>query len=97
MVLDGEIVTLTRDPRWEAACATRLMEAGALPVQELEIHWPGERMMACDFVFAENEMNLQTLTRLQARREPMEFAFHTVPALRREGWEVIETPKWPSA
>ena len=23
MVLDGEIVTLTRDPRWEAACATR--------------------------------------------------------------------------
>ena len=43
MVHDGEVVTLIRDPRWEAACATRLMEAGALPVEELEVHWPGER------------------------------------------------------
>ena len=94
MVNDGEIVTITRDPRWEAACAARLMEAGALPVQELEIHWPGKRMMACDFVFAENEMNLHTLE-ITGSREPMEFAFHKVPALRREGWEVIETPQWP--
>jgi superfamily II DNA or RNA helicase len=94
MVNDGEIVTITRDPRWEAACAARLMEAGALPVQELEIHWPGKRMMACDFVFAENEMNLHTLE-ITGPREPMEFAFHKVPLLRREGWEVIETPQWP--
>ena len=94
MVLDGEIVTLARDPRWEAACAARLMEAGALPVETLEIHWPGERMKACDFVFAENEMNLHTLE-ITGPRAPMEFAFHVVPALRKEGWEVIETPKWP--
>jgi superfamily II DNA or RNA helicase len=94
IVLDGEIITLARDHRWEAACATRLMAAGALSVEELEIHWPGERMKACDFVFAENEMNLHTLE-IAGPRAPMEFAFHVVPALRREGWEVIETPKWP--
>jgi len=58
MVHDGELVTLIRDPRWEAARATRLMEAGALPVEEMEVHWPGARMMECDFVFAGGEMNL---------------------------------------
>jgi superfamily II DNA or RNA helicase len=94
MVLDGEIVTLTRDPRWEAACATRLMKAGALPVEELEVHWPGERMMACDFVFAEGEMNLHSLE-ISQEYEALEFAFRTVPALRRDGWESIETPNWP--
>ncbi|CUH07681.1 ATP-dependent helicase HepA [Jannaschia seosinensis] len=94
MVGDGEIVTLTRDSRWEAACATRLMEAGALPVEELEIHWPGERMMDCDFVFADGEMNLQTLE-VSDERAALDFAFHVVPELRRDGWEVIETPTWP--
>ena len=36
LVTDGEIVTLTRDHGWEATCAMRLMESGALPVEELE-------------------------------------------------------------
>ena len=94
LVRDGEVVTLTRDPRWEAACATRLREAGALPVEELEFHWPGERMMACDFVFADGEMNLHTLEMSDARAA-LDFAFREVPALRRDGWEVIETSKWP--
>ncbi|MGC9419542.1 MAG: SNF2-related protein [Rhodovulum sp.] len=94
MVHDGEIVTLTRDPRWEAACATRLMEAGALPVEELEVHWPGERMMDCDFVFADGEMNLHTLE-MSDERAALDFAFRVVPELRRDGWEVVETPKWP--
>ena len=94
MVRDGAIVTLTRDARWERACATRLMEAGALPVEELEVHWPGERMMACDFVFADGEMNLHTLE-ISDAREALDFAFRVVPALRRDGWEVIETSKWP--
>jgi len=90
----GAIVTLTRDHAWEAACATRLMEAGALPVEELETHWPGERMMACDFVFADGEMNTQTLT-ISDMGEALDFAFGTAPDLRRDGWEVIETSKWP--
>ncbi len=94
MVRDGEIVTLTRDPGWEAACATRLMEAGALPVEELETHWPGERMMACDFVFADGEMSLHRLE-ISDERAALEFAFRVVPELRRDGWQVIETPKWP--
>lgn len=94
MVLDGEIVTLVRDPRWETACATRLMAAGALPVDELEVHWPGERMVACDFVFADGEMNPHILE-ISDARAALDFAFRVVPELRRDGWEVVETPKWP--
>ena len=94
-ILDGgEVVTLSRDHNWEAACTSRLMEAGALRVDELEIHWPGEKMMTCDFVFADGEMNLST-QKISDRREALDFGFRIVPALRREGWEVIETPKWP--
>ncbi len=90
----GQIVTLTRDHSWEAACATRLMEAGAVLVEDLETHWPGERMMACDFVFADGETNLSA-QKMSDRQEALDFAFRIVPALRREGWEVIESPKWP--
>jgi hypothetical protein len=91
---DGEIVTLTRDQDWEAACAMKLLEAGALPVEDLLFHRPGERMMTCDMVFADGEMNGHGLefSRLQ---DALDFAFRLVPELRREGWEVIETPKWP--
>lgn len=94
IVCDDEIVTLIREPRWEASCATLLMEAGALPVDELEVHWPGERMMECEFVFADGEMNLHTLE-MSDVRGALDFAFRVVPKLRRDGWEVIETPKWP--
>ena len=94
LVRDGEIVTLTRDHRWEAACTTRLMEAGALPIDELEFHWPGERMMACDLVFADGEMSNHLLD-ISHKDDALDFAFRVVPELRREGWEVVETPKWP--
>lgn len=94
MVCDGEMVTLTRDHHWEAACTTRLIEAGALPVEELETHRPGERMMACDFVFADGEINLHTLE-TSNERKALHFAFRVVPELRRDGWEIVETPRWP--
>ena len=94
-VVDGdEVVTLVRDRAWEAACAVRLMEAGALPVDDLEAHRPGERMLACDFVFADGEINAHTLEVSEARAA-LGFGFRTAPRLRDEGWEVIETPKWP--
>ena len=91
---EGQIVTLARDPDWEGACATTLMRAGALRVEELETHWPGERMMKCDFVFADGEMNMHSLEMSRADAA-LDFAFRTLPALRRDGWEVIETPRWP--
>ncbi|MGX0902419.1 hypothetical protein ACSSV8_000983 [Roseovarius sp. MBR-79] len=91
---EGQIVTLARDPDWERACATTLMRAGALRVEELEFHWPGERMMTCDFVFADGEMNMHSLE-ISTGREALDFAFRTLPALRRDGWEVIKTPRWP--
>ena len=94
VVRDGEIVTLTRDHRWEASCATRLMEAGALPIDELEFHWPGERMMACDLVFADGEMSAHSLD-FSRMEDALDFAFRVVPELRRDGWEIVETPKWP--
>ena len=94
MLVDGVLVTLTRNHRWETACATRLMAAGALPVDELEVHWPGERMVACDFVFADGEMNPHMLE-ISDARAALDFAFRVVPELRRDGWEVVETPKWP--
>jgi len=94
LVLDDALVTLTRDHRWEASCATRLMKAGALPIEDLEFHWPGERMQACDLVFADGEMSNHLLD-ISRMEEALDFAFRMVPELRRDGWEVIETPKWP--
>lgn len=91
---DGEVVTLLRDHEWEEACLTRLMEAGAIPVEELETHWSGERMMDCDLVFADGELStsLMDVSRLD---DAIDFAFEVVPALRREGWDIVEGRKWP--
>jgi superfamily II DNA or RNA helicase len=89
-----DVVMLERDLDWELECGLCLMKAGAVPIDELEVHWPGERMAACDYVFAEGEMNLQlheVTTALDAR----DFAFRTVPALKREGWQITEENTWP--
>lgn len=94
IVRDGEVVTLARDHDWEETVESRLMMAGALPVEDLEAHWPGERMLNCDFVFADGEMNRETLE-ISELRAVLDFAFRLVPSLRSEGWEIIETPKWP--
>ncbi|WP_172332123.1 DEAD/DEAH box helicase [Mangrovicoccus sp. HB161399] len=91
---DGTIVTIARDHGWEAACAGRLMRAGALPVEEMELHWPGDRMAECDFVFAEGEINMHAED-LSGRHGALDFAFRELPALRRDGWEIVETRKWP--
>ncbi|MFC3631273.1 SNF2-related protein [Paracoccus angustae] len=94
LVLAGEVVSLIRDHDWEASCRSRLLAAGALPVEELEVHWPNERMAGCDFVFAEGEMSLHLL-RMTDKRDALHFAFGLLPALRDEGWEITETAKWP--
>ena len=93
-VTGEEIVTLERDAAWETACATRLLEAGALPVEEVETLWPSDRLLGCDYTFADGELSLHTLEESRAR-DALAFAFRTVPALRNEGWEVIETTRWP--
>jgi superfamily II DNA or RNA helicase len=90
----GEVVTLLRDYEWEESCLLRLMEAGAIPVEELESHWPSERMMDCDLVFADGELStcLMDVSRLD---DAIDFAFQVVPALREEGWDIVEGRKWP--
>ena len=94
IVHDGEVVTLLRDPEWEDACLLRLTQAGAIPVEELETHWPGDRMMDCDLVFADGELStsLMNISRLD---DAIGFAFQVVPALRGEGWDIVEGRKWP--
>jgi superfamily II DNA or RNA helicase len=89
-----EIVTLRRDPKWEADCAIRLQEAGALPVDELETVRPSERLLTWDFAFAEGELGA-IRDAVSRARDALDFAFRTVPALRAEGWEVTETAQWP--
>lgn len=94
MVVDGEIVTIGRDRGWEEDCAGRLIEAGAMRVRDLEFHRPSAAMAKCDFVFADGEFNpeSQEPSDLQSA---IDFAFRVVPDLRDEGWDIVETPKWP--
>lgn len=94
IVQAGEVVTLLRDPEWEDACLLRLTQAGAIPVEELETHWPGDRMMDCDLVFADGELStsLMDVCRLD---DALDFAFQVVPALRAEGWDILESSRWP--
>lgn len=94
VVENNEVVTLTRDHQWEAACVIRLMDAGAIPVDDVDYLLPSARMLQCDFVFAEEEMGANSM-RLPSSRDGLEFAFRTLPGLRTEGWEIIETSKWP--
>jgi len=94
IIENGEVVTIARDEAWEAAAAARLMAAGALPIDDLETHVPGEKMLQCDFVFARDDPNPFTLD-VSVVRQAGDFAFRIVPALRAEGWEVTETSKWP--
>ena len=94
IVHDGEVVTLLRDYEWEDSCLLRLMEAGAIPVEELELHWPSERMMECDLVFADGELS-SSLMEVSRLDDAIGFAFQVVPALRREGWDIVEGRKWP--
>jgi superfamily II DNA or RNA helicase len=89
-----EVVTLTRDHQWEADCAIRLMAAGAIPVEEMEYHRPGNGMLQCDFVFSEGEVNNHSLEPTTSR-DALDFAFRALPDLRAGGWQIIETPKWP--
>lgn len=89
-----EIVMLRRDPKWEADCAIRLQEAGALPVEDLETVRPSERLLKWDFAFAEGELGA-IRDEVSRARDALDFAFRTVPALRRAGWEITETAQWP--
>jgi len=89
-----EIITLIRDLKWEAECANRLIEAGAIPMDALDRLVASERMRACDFVFADPEASLDRLGTTQSG-DVVAFSFRTVPELRRDGWDIIETAKWP--
>lgn len=91
VIENNDIVTLTRDRVWEARCIERLREAGAIAVDEMDFLWPGERMLRCDFVFAEDEIDAASMPTCDV----LEFAFRTMPCLRDEGWEIVETAKWP--
>jgi superfamily II DNA or RNA helicase len=93
-VENNDIVTLSRDLQWEDSCSSRLMAAGATPVEDLMSYWPSETMLQSDFVFAEGEMHHPQAKAITAR-DILDFAFRTLPELVAEGWQIIETPHWP--
>lgn len=94
LIVADEVVTLARDPSWERSCIARLMAAGAMRVEDMERYAPGERMLDYDFVLAEGDVPPDTQEIIE-RRTVLDFAFLTVPDLRDEGWEVVETRQWP--
>lgn len=83
IVTSNEVITLTRDTDWEAACFARLEEAGAIRPDEGDFT-PGDKMLDADLVFPEDPS-----------REAMRFTFQIVPQLRADGWEVTQSAKWP--
>lgn len=91
---DDTLITLKRDQEWETHCMERLMDAGALRLDELETYVPIHGMLDWDFAFAEGELNLHTLEETR-EDDALNFAFKTVPQLRAEGWTIRETSAWP--
>ena len=87
----GSIITLIRDFEWEAACARRLLEAGAVQADALAA---GRRLGANSYVFADSEAGPGRPGATQSG-DAVAFSFRTVPELRRDGWDIIETSKWP--
>jgi len=93
-VENGDLVTLERDHDWEEACIDRLMAAGAIPVENLEMHVPTDGLMAYDFAFADGEKPAGRHDESRCS-EGLVFLGSTVPELRSEGWQVEVKPAWP--
>ena len=91
---DDQLITLPRDREWEQACDRRVLNAGAIPIDELGVHWPTDRLYERDYAFADSELNMHTLE-VCRERDALDFAFRVVPQLKAEGWEVEVTNRWP--
>ena len=89
----SDLIVLARDPDWEEACLERL-RLTTIPVEDLEFHSPTDQLMDCDFAFADDEFNQWTMKTCRSS-DALDFAFHTVPALSAEGWDIDITAKWP--
>jgi superfamily II DNA or RNA helicase len=88
------VITLSRDKEWEAACRERLSAAGALALEHMKIFRPMKSLSQYDYVFSPEERNIDEEDTL-IEQDILDFAFRTVPQLRRDGWEIIETASWP--
>jgi superfamily II DNA or RNA helicase len=90
----GDLVTLIRDHDWEDACMDRLIAAGAIPVEELDIHAPTDGLMAYDLTFADGEV-LAMRSGESRRSDALAFMARIVPDLLAEGWQIEVKPAWP--
>jgi superfamily II DNA or RNA helicase len=90
----GDLVTLERDRAWEDTCVDSLLAAGALPVEDMEMHAASDRLMTFDYVFADGEFREGSLAPSRLG-QALPFVFQTVPKLIAEGWQVDITPQWP--
>lgn len=93
-VQDSALITLARDHEWERACDRRILDARAIPIDELELYWRTDRLWGRDYAFADGELSLHTLE-VCRERDALDFAYQVLPLLRAEGWEVDVTARWP--
>lgn len=94
-ILENEdVITLSRDEAWEQSCMKRLMEADAIPVEDLQNVFPSEKLLQSDYVFSDGEDNIFT-QRLSREKSALDFTFTVIPQLREEGWDIHEDLSWP--
>jgi len=89
-----EMITLRRDRDWEADCAARLIETGALPAAMLDTARFAVSRSAGDLVFLDGDASGRA-PGAGVSQAALRFSFQTVPRLREEGWEIDISPKWP--
>ena len=82
-VSDSELITLERDRVWERNCYKRLADTGAIPPFEGDFT-PNFKMGVADLVFPDSSSS-----------DAMRFTFDILPQLRKEGWQIQESAKWP--
>ncbi|MGV8855894.1 MAG: SNF2-related protein [Devosia sp.] len=88
------IVILERDHEWENACHDLVQEAGAIPIDELELHRPSDALAHQDFVFVDDEFN-ELILKPSRIGDALGFTGRVLPHLRAEGWDIEIGAKWP--
>ena len=78
-----DLITLERDSEWEENCYERLADIGAIPPYEGDFK-PNSKMLEADLVFPD-----------APSPDAARFTFDIVPQLRKEGWQIEESAKWP--
>lgn len=94
VIEDGKRTRVERDRDWEGACLNRLLQAGAVPVEETVEYILTGAHESQDLVF-EWVSGAMREHMTAAFGPAVDFSFETLPALEADGWEVDMTYTWP--